>query len=42
MGKDLENLPAQELQTTYLKIKEFISYLDKEYKDIEKTREDNE
>lgn len=42
MSKELENLPAEELQSTYLKVKEFINYIDREFKDIEKSREDNE
>ena len=40
MEKELEILPYQQLSEIYLKVKEFNSFLSKEYKEIEKLREE--
>lgn len=39
MEEELDKLSSQELLDIYLKNKEFINYLEKEYQDIEKKRE---
>jgi len=40
MEEELEKLGSQELMDFYTKNREFINYLDKEYQEIEKKRED--
>lgn len=40
MEKKFESLPSKELRELYLKNKEFIDFLNKEYENTKKMRED--
>jgi len=42
MEKELKTMTSKELIDIYNKTKEFVNYLEKEYKNVEKMRDTNE